>query len=165
MPPDSLEKTALQGAIAGLLATVPMTLVMVKWHQKLPLTQRYFLPPRLITDQLAAKMPNAGRFIGPPARRAHAAHFAFGAAAGAAYSLIAPRRASATAGVGYGLLVWAASYLGWVPLADLMAPATRQPAARNAMMIAAHIVWGAALAISLDVLQSRGRERRPPEYL
>jgi hypothetical protein len=29
----------------------------------------------------------------------------------------------------------------------LMPPATRQPRERNAMMIAAHIVWGAALGL------------------
>jgi hypothetical protein len=35
----------------------------------------------------------------------------------------------------------------------LLPPAT-QPAERNAMMIAAHIVWGAALSVALNALSS-----------
>jgi uncharacterized membrane protein YagU involved in acid resistance len=51
-------------------------------------------------------------------------------------------------GVAYGLGVWTASYLGLLPALGLLAPATEHPARRNALMIAAHVVWGASLGIT-----------------
>jgi hypothetical protein len=51
------------------------------------------------------------------------------------------------AGTLYGLVVWGASYLGLVPALGLLSPATRHPRRRNALMIAAHLVWGAALGL------------------
>jgi uncharacterized membrane protein YagU involved in acid resistance len=56
----------------------------------------------------------------------------------------------------FGVGVWAASYLGWLPAAGILRPATREPAGRNAMMIASHAVWGASLAVISE------RLRRPP---
>ena len=50
--------------------------------------------------------------------------------------------------------MWAASYLGWIPAAGLLKPATEHPARRNFMMIAAHLVWGAALALALKELEA-----------
>jgi len=148
------------GAVAGLIATVPMTIVMLKWHKHLPARQRYALPPRLITDRIAARTPLPNGLIPPPGtKRTLLAHFAFGAAAGSIFAVgqtQAGNRNSASLSIGYGLLVWAVSYLGWVPAARLMPPATRQPAARNMMMIAAHIVWGASLGLALSTLEGRG---------
>jgi hypothetical protein len=84
-----------------------------------------------------------------------AAHFGFGAATGALFaagSKELQHQYPVAAGIGYGLCVWAGSYLGWVPGLRLMPPATRQPAARNIMMIAAHVVWGATLGFALMAL-------------
>ena len=140
---------AFAGCFAGLLATVPMTMVMVHLHQHLPRRQRYALPPRIITDGVAQRTPLTAQVLpqsGPG--RALAAHFLFGAATGTFYGVgtSGPRiKPGLASGVAYGLGVWAASYLGWVPAAGLMPAATKQPSERNAMMIAAHIVWGAAL--------------------
>jgi hypothetical protein len=149
----------LAGATAGLLATIPMTVVMLAWHRHLPAAQRYDLPPRLITERAAARMRFAARAPRPGSVATLAAHFGFGAATGALYAAGRTelhRQFPATTGIGYGLVVWAASYLGWVPAMRLMPPATRQPAARNAMMVAAHIVWGAALGLALNALSSSG---------
>ena len=140
---------ALAGCFAGLLATVPMTMAMVRIHRQLPRRQRYALPPRIITDGVAARLPISERILPQPGPgRALAAHFAFGAATGGLYGVATAKmrvKPGLTSGVAYGLGVWTASYLGWVPAAGLMPPATRQPTQRNVMMIAAHIVWGAAL--------------------
>jgi uncharacterized membrane protein YagU involved in acid resistance len=150
-----------QGAMAGLIATVPMTVVMLAWHRHLPATQRYHLPPRIITDRATARSSFLhGRASRPGSLGALAAHFGFGAATGALYAAGRTelhRQYPASTGIGYGLIVWAASYLGWVPAMGLMPPATRQPAARNAMMIAAHIVWGSALGFALNGLSSPSR--------
>jgi uncharacterized membrane protein YagU involved in acid resistance len=140
---------ALAGCFAGIVATVPMTTAMVRIHRRLPRRQRYALPPRIITDGVAARLPVPDRMLpeaGPG--RALAAHFAFGAATGGLYGAATAQmriKPGLTSGIAYGLGVWAASYLGWVPAAGLMPHATKQPAQRNLMMIAAHIVWGAAL--------------------
>src|SRR5436190_911638 len=45
----------LAGALAGLAATVPMTLAMELMYRQLPPRQRYPLPPRLITQRLARR--------------------------------------------------------------------------------------------------------------
>lgn len=155
---------ALAGCFAGLVATVPMTLAMVRIHRRLPRRQRYVLPPRIITDGVAARVPIPGRMTpdaGPG--RALAAHFAFGAATGGLYGVATAQmrvKPGLASGISYGLGVWAASYLGWVPAAGLMSPATRQPAQRNVMMIAAHIVWGAALgAVTASAAPSEDTEQ------
>ncbi|ASP86732.1 hypothetical protein CDO26_19225 (plasmid) [Sinorhizobium meliloti] len=34
-------------------------------------------------------------------------------------------------GPAYGLAIWAASYLGWIPAAGILTPATKHPMSRN----------------------------------
>lgn len=148
------------GALAGLAATVPMTAAMKLMHRRLPRGERYPLPPRRVTMSLADKA-GVKQHLDESERRALtvAGHFAYGAAVGALYAPLArhvplpPPLAGAT----YGLAVWAVSYLGWLPAAGLIAPATRHPARRNALMIAAHLVWGAAAGALVDRLQEVGR--------
>ena len=138
----------LLGAFVGFAATVPMTLAMVAMHRRLPRRERYPLPPRKVamefiesagaeTEQLD-ESETAGLTL--------ASHFAYGAAVGAVYAPLAHRLkvAPVVSGVGFGLCVWAGSYLGWLPAAGLISPATEHPARRNALMITAHVVWGAA---------------------
>ena len=137
----------LSGILAGFGATAPMTVAMVAMHRNLPAPQRYPLPPRRITIR-AAKKTGAKKNLDEPQRTALTllAHFGYGAAVGGLFGLIAPRDVSRSipAGIAYGLLVWAGSYLGLLPALGLHRPATREPEHRNALMIAAHVVWGAA---------------------
>ena len=55
-------------------------------------------------------------------------------------------------GAAAGAAIWLASYMGWVPALNLLKPATEHPARRNALMIAVHLVWGAATAAALREL-------------
>jgi uncharacterized membrane protein YagU involved in acid resistance len=55
--------------------------------------------------------------------------------------------------------------LGWVPAMRLMPPATRQPAARNFMMIVAHIIWGATLGSAVKALSPKANLTLPSEHL
>ncbi|HWS53323.1 MAG TPA: DUF1440 domain-containing protein, partial [Pyrinomonadaceae bacterium] len=89
-----------------------------------------------------------------------ASHFGYGAACGALYGALAAERdvPPLAAGVGFGLAVWAGSYLGWLPAAGIISPATEHPPRRNALMIAAHVVWGATTGLVVAGL-SDGRER------
>lgn len=141
----------LVGALAGFAATVPMTIVMLSLHRALPPQERDPLPPEDIT-QNAAQATNAEELVDEPEKHLAATltnHFGFGALAGALYAPTASRIAAPdlAKGVVWGLLVWAASYLGWLPATGLYPSATEQPPHRNALMIASHIVWGAALGL------------------
>lgn len=132
----------LRSATAGLAATVPMTAAMVLLHRRLPSQQQYALPPGLIVGQLAPAL--SGKQKGDATL---AAHLAYGAAAGAVYAAMPKSGRRALDGAAFGLLVWAGSYLGWLPVAGLMPPATSVPARRNALMLAAHLVWGVTLGL------------------
>lgn len=144
------------GGAAGLAATAPMTAAMLAMHQMLPEHERYALPPEQIT-QVSAHRAGAHETAENPEQRRPAAlalHFGFGAAAGLLYPLVrqaVPLPAPA-AGISYGLAVWAANYLGVLPAARILPPATDHPMRRNLLMIAAHVVWGGALAAAYERL-------------
>lgn len=170
----------LNGALSGLCATAPMTVTMLALHQLLPGHEQYPLPPYEITREATEKpgvvqairrLAAGGKTKSQHDRVAQAllAHFGFGAAAGAVYGLAG--RAIAVApgpprGVVYGLIVWAANYLGLLPAAGLYRAPQREPLGRHAMMITAHVVWGAALGLLFQNLmgdgQSSQRARQQP---
>jgi uncharacterized membrane protein YagU involved in acid resistance len=152
----------LAGAAAGFAATAPMTAAMIVMHRLLPWHQRYPLPPRKVTMNVLDTVQVKHKLDGPQRTAATlAAHFGYGTAMGAIYAAFAdkvplPRAAS---GIGWGLAVWAGSYLGLLPALDLHEPATRHPRQRNGLMIAAHVVWGAALGLMIDATRSRSEDR------
>lgn len=167
----------LAGATAGFAATAPMTAAMALMHRLLPQEEQYPLPPRQIVDNAVRKAEleteTPGRSHHPAERRtgledvqedgrsglALAAHFAFGAMAGGAYGPIARTRPAspALAGIGFGLMVWVSQYLGVLPAAGVLSNAKDHPARRNALMIAAHVVWGASLGLIADRLVRTSR--------
>ena len=60
-------------------------------------------------------------------------------------------------GIAEGLAVWTVSYFGWVPAANILRRASTHPFRRTALMIGAHVVWGACNAIvSRELERSRG---------
>jgi hypothetical protein len=143
----------LLGALAGLAATAPMTLAMKLMHEQLPREERYPLPPRQVTEGVAEKAGVEER-LGEDERQAATwvSHFAYGTACGALYGALTGERADERpllAGVGFGLAVWAGSYLGWLPAAGIISPATEHPPRRTALMVAAHVVWGATAGAAL----------------
>lgn len=150
----------LAGAVSGLAATVPMTLVMLYLHRQIPRKNRRPLPPKQITVKVADEL-GADELVDNQTERNIAStvnHFAYGAAAGALYAPLAQSidLPPAIKGAAYGLIVWSGSYLGWLPLLHIREPATERPASENAMMIAAHIVFGSALGILQEKFSDRG---------
>jgi uncharacterized membrane protein YagU involved in acid resistance len=143
------------GLICGIVATGPMSAVMVLLHRRLPAIERYPLPPREITTKALAQLTPPHRV--PREVRAALtwlAHFGYGGAAGALYAGTRrwiPGRAI-TRGPLLGLVVWAVSYLILLPALHILTPAVDHPVRRNALMIGAHLVWGWALAAIHDVL-------------
>ena len=152
-----LESRLLLGALAGLVGTAAMTAAMRALHRRLPAQERYPLPPREIVQEVLPEV--AERSIAEDHRQTltMAAHFGYGAATGALYAAARPR-ASAGLGALYGVLVWGASYLGWIPGSRILKPATRHPGQRNSLMIACHLVWGATMAATLCELQRANAE-------
>ncbi len=90
-----------------------------------------------------------------------AAHFGYGATAGAMYAPLARifQLPLVPGGLGFGLLVWLVSYLGWLPALGLFPPPHREAPQRIALMIAAHVVWGLALGA---LLQTRSNASTTP---
>lgn len=142
-------KPLVFGALAGLAATMAMTAFMRRAHEYLPVDEQYPLPPREIVERtVGVEQEEGARNI------TILSHFSFGAIAGLLYALPAVNRLG---GPSYGLGVWAASYLGWLPAFRILAQATDHPARRNLLMLAAHVVWGLALAKCVEELDAADR--------
>ena len=149
--PEGVSAALFDGAVAGLVATAPMTMVMLLLHRLLPAWEQYPLEPRRITTRLARRVGLDEMVDDESAATAAtaAAHFGYGAAAGALFPPLAGWLPVPTvaAGLAYGLAVWAGSYLGLIPALGLLSPATEHPRRRNLLMIIAHLVWGGALGL------------------
>lgn len=155
----------IRGAIAGLVATAPMTLAMEGLYRRLPPVEKNPLPPRELTMKVTEavgvkdQLPQEDRFS-----LTLISHFAYGAASGLAYAAIMDQfklgtlkgRSTSTAkGALFGLAVWAGSYLGWIPAIRLMSPAHRHPGRRTALMILVHLIWGGTTGLLSDGLTPR----------
>ena len=141
-------------SLGGLAATLPMTVAMEAMFRGLSIPQRYPLPPRTISMRLAETL-GMKHELDEQERLAVTLlnHFGYGTAAGAVYGLLARRLLpGALGGAVYGLGVWAGSYLGLLPATGLYPSAAEESARRNALMIAAHLVWGAALGTVTQAL-------------
>ena len=155
----------LSGLIGGFAGTVAMTGAMKAMHRRLSREDRYPLPPRQVAMAMADKSG-----IGRPGREQErraltvALHYGYGTGMGALYSMMAPRTrwAPLVAGLPFGLAVWGGSYLGLLPAAGLHPPATQESAPRNALMIAAHIVWAGTLATVVEALRRDGHASGSP---
>ena len=152
----------MRGAIAGAVATLPMTATIELINRSLPRGRQHELPPRQITEEVAERADVRHR-TGERALDAATMinHFGFGAAAGAAYGPVARSigLAPVAAGVVYGLTVWAGAYAGVLPALGLQRRPEERPGSLNATMIVGHVVWGAALGL----VERRLRSRRPEE--
>lgn len=170
----------LAGAFAGLCATAPMTVAMLVAHRLLPGHEQYPVPPYEITREARQKagiVQRARQIVGRGQTRSEQeqvsiallAHFGFGAAAGAIFGLggrLIATNSGPARGIIYGLIVWAANYLGLLPATGLYRAPQREPLGRHTMMIVAHVVWGAALGLLFQKLtgadQSAQQTRQQP---
>jgi uncharacterized membrane protein YagU involved in acid resistance len=138
------------GGIAGIVGTIAMTAAMRRLHKRLPAEERYPLTPREIIDSSAEQAA-----LEPSDEAAKdltlAAHFAYGAACGSLLGALNPRLGPGEGALA-GVAVWLGSYMGWIPAAGILKPATEHPARRNALMVGVHLVWGAATALSIQEL-------------
>ena len=148
----------LEGAFAGLIATVPMTLFMLAAQRILPRWQQYALPPEKLTDKFARRIGLRKHINKPQLLLASfVSHLGFGASAGAIYgplTRIVPLP-SILKGIVFGIVVWFANYLGWLPVVGMSEAANKQPIQRNALMIVAHVVWGAGTGVVTNAIDQK----------
>ncbi len=134
----------LSGAIAGFVATIPMTCLIELGRRTRMLWNP---PPKQITRSAARKV---GIFQRPSAEALKVewvvAHFGYGAACGAIYGATKPilPADARIAGLLFGEAVWAVSYLGYVPALGLYPWPKDDSKSRMAVMIAAHAIYGMA---------------------
>jgi len=134
---------SLSGALAGVLATGAMSLLMLGAKRLGALGEP---PPRRLVRRLSAALGLARPRGKALDALALAAHFGFGATMGGVFGLLPVRARTSGGGMLFGLGVWAANYAGWLPQAGLMPPVHRDRPGRQPVMIAAHVVFGVALA-------------------
>src|SRR5688572_6803090 len=153
-------RAVLFGAGAGVAATLAMSALMLV-AQRAGLLGRS--PPRHIVERGLARLHVRGKVSRPQRQLLTAvAHLGFGASQGALYAAlhhwlapwpVRPQRVastpSATTGVPFALLVWAASYAGWIPALGILPSPSRDRPGRPLSMVLAHVVYGAALATTL----------------
>lgn len=147
-----------KSAFAGLVATVPMTIYMTSLFKQLPAKEKSPLPPRKIAmkiaeevdvkDKLSEKQKYALTMTG---------HYSYGAFASSLFFPLIKKFSvpKYVGGICYGLGVWAAGYLGWLPLTGLHKSATKMSFRRNALMITAHVVWGLSIEIMYNLMERR----------
>jgi putative membrane protein len=138
----------LQGALAGFIATLPMSIAMLIGWRLLPRREQYHLPPWLITEEISERVGiedhlSENKLVGLTIF----SHFAYGALFGAVYARFDDRLPlhSSLKGALSGVALWAGSYLGWLPAVGILTPATRHPWRCNLLMIIAHVIWGVTL--------------------
>src|SRR5215471_6507464 len=80
------------GSVAGIIATIPMTLFMLLMQQLLPKWQKYDLPPERITTELT-KRAEEGKHMNNPQRVGTTliAHFGYGSSMGTLYGPLSRR--------------------------------------------------------------------------
>ncbi len=147
---------SLVGAVAGSLGTVPMTLFMLAAHRLLPGWQKYALPPEKLTQEVTERANielDKPQLLGASL----VAHLGYGASMGSLYNMFARKveLSAVVKGVVFGVAVWAASYLGWLPAANFSEAASEEPTKRNVLMIGAHIIWGVTTALMIDQIEHR----------
>lgn len=147
----NLNNSALiRGALAGAVATLPMTMIMSKLFGELPREDKARpLPPGEITGEVERRAGVASQIDDRAHRKMTvASHFGFGALCGAIYTMTFHRldMKPIVKGPVFGMAVWGISYMGWLPALGLAPAAWRESKQKNKLMIIAHLVWGASLA-------------------
>ena len=150
----------LRGAVAGLAGTAVMSGVMA-------LAKKAGLmagepPPRTVARNFEEAI-GVRDDLPQPAFEASwvGQHFAYGTAAGVAYTLARGHfkvSEPLPAGPLFGTALWAFGYVGWLPATGLYPPPTAEPRRRVATLIAAHLVYGTATAAVARLLDPENHE-------
>jgi hypothetical protein len=136
------------GAVAGALATAPMTLWM--WVGQAA-SHHPEQPPKTLVRKTANRLGIPAKHGPGTVAASTLAHIGFGASCGALYATLV-RRSTVPRGVAFGMAVWASSYIGWIPALRLLPPPHRDASGRVLTTMTAHAVYGAALGGALRLV-------------
>ena len=156
-------------AVAGGLAGTAATMAMSAWQAAGQLSGPYGeQPPKRLVRVVAHKLGRPARRHGPVIWPVTAAvHLGFGAACGAMYAMVL-RRSTVVRGTSFGLLVWAASYAGWIPAMGVLPPPHRDNPRRVWTMLIGHVIYGSVLGALVarrnPSTRRGGRGRRVPGW-
>lgn len=153
-----MQRSLSPGALAGLVATVPMTGSMLALR-RFPGPEHRALPPENVAHGVR-EILDVNKDMDQTEKAAFnwIAHFGFGAAAGAVYSLVAsqPKKHSIAKGMLFGVGIWTVSYSGWIPAAGILRFPTQESKRYVFLEVMAHLVWGGFLGALTPRLRVRG---------
>ena len=155
---QSLPSRMLAGAGAGLAATVGMHGMRTATQKLAPHTMPPIKedPGKFMVDRAESALPLETQERVPETLESTAAtllHFGYGMTAGLLYAALGSRRSSLLRdGLGVGLAVWAAGYLGWLPRTQLMPPVTEQRSEQVIVPLLQHVLFGLAVVAVYDRL-------------
>lgn len=156
MSAHEITQFVLKVIATGLISTTAMTIVMELLYGRLPRDDQYPLPPEEIATVAEIKM--WGKPLDAPQHMilTLVSHFGYGISLTGIFSLIANHLPFMPVfnGILYSLVVWTASYMGWLPALKVLRPATEFPSARNGLMVFSHVIWGALLGALIGKSQN-----------
>ncbi|MDI3339249.1 MAG: hypothetical protein QJR03_01830 [Sphaerobacter sp.] len=151
----------VRGGLAGVAATGVMSLVMAAGRAAGLLDTP---PPQHITARVEEAAGIRHRLSGPVFQSSWMlAHLGYGAVCGMLFSAGRDRLppSNLASGLMFGGLVWEVSYLGLMPGLRLYPWPAEDAPSRQGVMIAAHAVYGVALAVLDRLLGGGARGARP----
>jgi hypothetical protein len=144
LPAGGANSTVVHSAVRGAIGAMAMSGLRQLTHA-LGLVEQ--TPPESVLQRTA---PRLFHWVPLPRRPAlvELAHWAYGAAGGAAFGMVPRRwRRQAWAGPGYGLLVWAVFEAGIAPALGLAQP-PRHGGVEATMLLVDHLLYGVVVAAS-----------------
>jgi Family of unknown function (DUF6789) len=145
-------RRAIEGAVAGVAATAAMTGVRMAADRAGIQSRR---PAHSEVVRRLRAITGRKPWGHEAEMTATITHYAIGAAAGAAYAVVAPRRARPVGGVAYSLTIWLVSYFGVLPWLRLMPRPERDDTGRQVVLAVDHVVYGLVLDGTLAALERR----------
>ncbi len=147
---DSHLRQCSAASVAGFIASAPMGILMVWLHKVIMPPHKQEPPPEILTRKIVTTEPQP--------LLAWLFHHLYGAVAATFFPLLFDPFPLASVsivvrGCVFGALIWVGSYLGWIPAARILPPATRHSANRNLIMISLHFFWGAVMASLYEQLK------------
>jgi hypothetical protein len=147
---DSRAYLAVCGAIGGVTGAACMTVVRT-------LAQQAGLISRTVPQTIEEWASERLDWEPPGGPAGHhvvdqLAHLGYGLACGLLYGALLGRKPILAVGVPFGIAVWAAGFLGFIPALGVHRSAAEATFAENAVNIGAHALYGGVVALMTEEL-------------
>ena len=139
----------IAGLVGGVIAAGAMSVVHKSFGTQRPEQQQSEDATVKVADGVSRWLVNRPLPENTKPLAANIVHYAFGAGVGAFYggvAEIAPR-VTVALGLPFGVSVWLGAHVIMVPALGLAPPPTRQPAAKEALELMLHLVYGAVTEV------------------